>query len=291
LRDEKEISMMKIDDVPATVWPDGIRCAVMFTFDVDGETLWISRNPDNWNRPANLAQGAYGPKVGVPKILDLLDRHEVKSTFFIPAWILEKYPDMSREVLARGHEVAYHGYLHEFDINAGYAKEKEILDRSLDIFDRVLKIRPVGLRSPMAEVTESTIRLMHEYDFLYSSTMMDADYPYFWSYQSRQSRIVELPIQWMWDDSSYFFFTLSEPARRGISSCSKVYEIWTEEFDGIRDHGATMNLIFHPQIIGRFSRIHLMDRLLTCMKGKDGTWLTTCREVAQFWQGRRASGG
>ena len=265
-------------------WPQGIQCAVFFSFDVDGETLWISRDPKNWNRPANLAQGAYGPKIGVPKILKLLDKHGIKTTFFVPGWIIEKYPDMAREIAARGHEIGYHGYLHEFDPNAGYEKEKEMMNRCFDIFDRILKFRPVGLRSPMGELTEATVRLMHEFNFLYSSTMMDDDYPYFWTYQGSRTNIVELPIQWMWDDSSYFFFTLSEPARRGISACSKVYEIWTEEFNGIYENQALFGPLFHPQISGRFSRIQLMDDLLTYMKGKKGTWITTGQEIAKHWR-------
>jgi peptidoglycan/xylan/chitin deacetylase (PgdA/CDA1 family) len=279
-KNPKEDGIKKID----ALWPDGIRCAVFFSFDVDAETLWISRDPKNWNRPANLAQGAYGPKCGVPKILRLLEKHEIKTTFFIPGWVIEKYPEMAKEVLVQGHEIGYHGYLHEFDPNAGYEKEKELMVRCLDIFERVLKIRPRGLRSPMGEITEATIRLMHEYEFLYSSTMMDADYPYLWTYQDKPSSLVELPIQWMWDDSSYFFFTLSEPARRGISACSKVYEIWTEEFDGIYKNQALFSPLFHPQISGRFSRIELMDRLLTYMKSKKGVLITKGEEIARAWQ-------
>ena len=159
----------------SNVWPDGVRCAVTFSFDVDGETLWLSRNPENRYRPGNLAQGAYGPKIAMHKILALFEKHRVKSTFFIPGWIIEKYPRMAQEVLARGHEVGYHGYLHEFDIDAGYEKEKEIMDRTLHIFESILKTRPVGFRSPLYEFTESTLPLMKSYQFLYSSMMMDDD--------------------------------------------------------------------------------------------------------------------
>ncbi|MBW2367649.1 MAG: polysaccharide deacetylase [Deltaproteobacteria bacterium] len=266
------------------VWPKGKQCAVMFSFDLDGETLWTSRNPDNWNRPGNLAQGSYGPKIGMPKILDVLEKHGIKSTFFTPAWIIEKYPEICREIVARGHEMGYHGYLHEFDQTAGYEKEKEIMDRCMDVFDKILKVRPRGYRSPLYEITDAGMRLMNEYDFLYSSNLMDDDYPYLRAERDSSTKIVELPTQWLWEDGSFFFFTLSEPVRRGISSCKQVFDIWTEEFDAIYTHGAFLNLVFHPQIIGRFSRVQLLDDLLTYMKSKTGAWITSGEDIAGFWR-------
>lgn len=266
------------------IWPQGKRCAVMFSFDLDGETLWTSRNPDNWNRPGNLAQGSYGPRIGTPKILDVLQKHDIKSSFYIPAWIVEKYPEICKDIVSRGHEIGYHGYLHEFDQKAGYEKEKAIMVRCLDIFDKILKTRPCGYRSPLYEITDASIRLINEYDFLYSSNLMDDDFPYFWSERDRPSGIVELPTQWLWEDGSYFFFTLSDPVRRGISSCKQTFDIWIEEFDAIYENGAFLNLVFHPQIMGRYSRIKLIDDLLTYMKSKPGIWITTGEEIAQYWR-------
>jgi peptidoglycan-N-acetylglucosamine deacetylase len=265
------------------MWPKNKKCAVMFSFDLDGETLWTSRNLDNWNRPGNLAQGAYGPRVAMPKILDVLEKHHIKSTFFTPGWIIEQYPEICRKIVSAGHEIGYHGYLHEYDQTAGYEKEKEIMDRCMDIFDRILEVRPCGLRSPLYEMTDSSIRLMNEYKFLYSSTFMDDDYPYFWNTRNRSSNVVELPTQWLWEDASYFFFTLSDPVRRGISSCKQVLDIWIEEFDAIYENGAFLNLVFHPQIMGRFSRIKLIDDLLDYMKSKPGTWIATGAEIAQYY--------
>jgi len=259
---------------------------VSFSFDLDGETLWTSRNSENWKRPGNLAQGAYGPKIGTPKILDVLEKHDVKTTFFIPTWIVEKYPDLCRNIVARGHEIGWHGYLHEFDPNAGYEKEKEIMDRCLETFDKVLKVRPRGYRSPLYEITEAGKRIIDEYDFLYSSNFMDDDYPYLWNDDACARKIVELPTQWLWEDGSFFFFTLSEPVRRGISSCKQAFDIWTEEFDAIHANGAFLNLVFHPQIMGRFSRIQLLDDLLSYMKSKPGTWIAASEDIAQFWLDR-----
>jgi peptidoglycan/xylan/chitin deacetylase (PgdA/CDA1 family) len=86
----------------------------MLTFDFDAETLWISRDPENARRPGVLSQGAYGGKVGIPKILELLREEELRGTFFVPGWTAEKYLDRMEAIVKGGHEVGHHGYLHEW---------------------------------------------------------------------------------------------------------------------------------------------------------------------------------
>lgn len=94
-------------------WPNGVKMGVALTFDLDAETFWFSRTMDSLNNPNLMAEGAYGPNVGVPRILDMLDRQELKATFFIPGWVIEKHTEVCREIVRRGHEIGYHGYLHE----------------------------------------------------------------------------------------------------------------------------------------------------------------------------------
>src|SRR5690554_5543125 len=94
------------------MWPEGKRCAVAFTFDFDAEELWIGEDPENAERPGVLSQGAYGAKVGVPRLLELLERHGVRATFFVPGRVAERHPDRVRQILAAGHEVGHHGYTH-----------------------------------------------------------------------------------------------------------------------------------------------------------------------------------
>src|SRR5215813_8157777 len=94
-------------------WKNGARCAVALSFDVDGESPWIHRDPALAERPLHMGMGAYGPKTAMPRIMNVLDRYGVKVCFFIPGWIIERYPEMAREAVRRGHEVGHHGYLHE----------------------------------------------------------------------------------------------------------------------------------------------------------------------------------
>ena len=93
---------------------DGARCAVMLTFDFDAETLWTSRDPANWDRPGVLSQGTYGAKVGVPRIISLLEEEGLPATFFVPGRVAEFHTDKVEAILRAGHEIGHHGYLHEW---------------------------------------------------------------------------------------------------------------------------------------------------------------------------------
>ena len=82
-------------------WPDQKRIAVMMAFDLDAETMWTTRGDGNADHITNLSRGAYGPKQGVPRILNMLDVHQIKATFFIPGVIAEAYPLVPRNWLSR----------------------------------------------------------------------------------------------------------------------------------------------------------------------------------------------
>src|SRR5438876_1036616 len=132
-------------------WPDGARCAIMMTFDLDGESPWIHRDPALAERPLHMSMGAYGPKTGMPRILELLDRYGIKTCFFIPGWIVERYPALCEDIVRRGHEVGHHGYLHEKPFfMKDREEEEELLVKSLEIFEKILGAKPLGARAPSA---------------------------------------------------------------------------------------------------------------------------------------------
>ena len=82
-------------------WPEGMQCGVVLSFDLDAETFWFSRTMDSLNNPNLMAEGAYGPKVAVPRILDMCDRLGIKATFFIPGWVIENHTEVCREIVRR----------------------------------------------------------------------------------------------------------------------------------------------------------------------------------------------
>ncbi len=263
-------------------WKNGARCAVTLSFDVDGESPWIYRDSALAERPLHMSMGAYGPKTGVPRILALLDRYGIKAGFFIPGWIIERYPDMCQEILRRGHELGHHGYLHEKPFFLSSREEEEaLLVKSLAIFDTLLGVKPLGSRAPSADPSQHTMDLLKKHGFVYHSNMMDADLPYL--HKTPHGELVELPTAWANNDFPFFGFSVVPPVGNGIWSQQDVFEIWSEEFEGMYDEGGFYNLMGHPQVIGRPSRMRMLERLIRQILAKKDIWFAKPLDVAEFW--------
>ncbi len=275
--------MPKISSGVESVWPRGKKCAVCLSFDVDGETMWLARDPDNAKRAGLMSQGEYGPRVAVPRILKLLEKHALKATFFIPGWIAEKYRDMVREIHAAGHEIGHHGYLHEWiSHDMQIEKEKEILDKGLSPLLELTGEKPLGYRSPAGEFSVNTFDLLLDYGFIYESTLMNDEIPYVLK-QKAGRKLVEIPFHWVLDDAPFFNWTLRYHNMKTMASPSAVYEIWRSEFDGFYREARCYVLTMHPQIIGRPSRVQMLDRLVSYMKKKPDVWFARLVDVAKYW--------
>jgi peptidoglycan/xylan/chitin deacetylase (PgdA/CDA1 family) len=257
------------------MWPDDIRCPVMLTFDLDGRTLALNRNPDAEQHPTVLSMSDFGPKRGVWRILDLLDEHEIPASFFIPGYIAERNERTVREIVRRGHEVGHHGYMHEPPASLDLEQEIEVIDRSLAILQGITGEKPVGYRSPSWDLSVHTLDLIAERGFAYDSSMMDDDLPYV--LETKSGPLVELPVHWFQDDAPYFWF------HRGAGSMNTPQDVltaWEWEFDGVHKHGGAFMLTCHPQISGHLSRIVMLDKLIRHIKSHPGARFMRCAEVA-----------
>jgi peptidoglycan/xylan/chitin deacetylase (PgdA/CDA1 family) len=269
-------------------WPNGVKVGVCFTFDVDGPLIWRSKvriNP-KFGNPVCLSLGEFGPVVGVPRILKLLKKYDLKACFFFPGGTVEEYPDMVKQVFDEGHEIGFHSYGHVNPADLTYEQEKEDFEKGLDLFQKVFKMRPYGYRSPAADMGDKTWQLLDEFNFVYDSTMMGTDYPYI--KKMKKNNIVVLPMHWMLDDWVHFGWNMypSFPYQANLQSQEAVYEIWKGEFDGMYDldEGCVYTLCMHPQLIGRASRIKLLERLIQYMRQFPGVWIAKPIELARAAQ-------
>ncbi len=256
------------------MWPDGYRCAVALTFDFDAEEVWIGEDPSNADKPGVLSQGTYGAKVAVPLILELLDRHGLTATFFVPGRVAERHPGRVEEIVAAGHELAHHGYTHTSPTKLSREEEELELSKGLEVL-RSFGTEVVGYRSPSWDFSASTEELLETHGFMYSSNFMDDIRPY-----RREGRsLIELPISWILDDAAHFWFDGATWVKK-ISTPEEVRTIWEGEFRGIRDLGGSFVLTMHPQVIGRPGRISMLDGFLGFLLGFKDVWFATCRELA-----------
>jgi peptidoglycan-N-acetylglucosamine deacetylase len=264
---------------PPITWPRGVKSAVCLTFDLDAETAWISRDPANIDRLSVMSQGAYGPKVGVPLILDFLDRNQIKTTFFVPGWTAERWPDVVAEIHRRGHEIGHHGYLHEALEGKTRAEEEAILTSSSRILAGITGASPIGYRAPLYEITHETMGLLRHHGFLYASNLQDSLWPY---RHPGSPPLVELPATWILDDGPFWAFGLRPQLYRQIFPPSAVRSVWGDEFRGIHHVGGLSMFILHPQYSGRPSRVQMLQELVDDMRALDGVWFTHGAELARY---------
>lgn len=257
------------------MWPDKLESAVCFTFDFDAETPWIEEDADSINRPGVISMARYGPRIAIPLILALLERHKIKSTFFVPGKVAEDYPQAIEAISAAGHELAAHGYTHTPPRMLSYDQEEGQLVRTKELLE-AFGAKIEGYRAPLWDISENTLPLLQKHGFRYSSNLMDDIRPY----RHPRTDVIELPVQFILDDWTLFGLGPGNMEKK-VARNSEVREIWESEFEGIRDLRGLFVLGMHPQIIGRPSRLKMLDEFVSFVKSHENTWIATCSDVAK----------
>jgi peptidoglycan-N-acetylglucosamine deacetylase len=273
------------------IWKGKYRCAVTISVDFDAETLWSGTF--KLLTPSPLSRGDYDIRAGVPRILDLMDRHQLPATFMVPGQVIDDHPDVCREIASRNVEIGYHGYYHESVLDVSIEEERELMRRGIGRIEDVFDATPRGNRSPPFALGPHTADLLEEFGFAYDSSLFGHDEPY-------RPRVpvtggpprdfVELPVSWELDDAPYFLFSFF-PYMSGMATPSQVLEIWKAEFDGSYAAGGCFLLVVHPFCIGRYPRIKMLGELIDYIKGHDDVWFATHLEVAQEWRAAQEAAG
>ncbi len=182
-------------------WPGGARCAVALSFDSDHETSDLREGGKSIGR---LAWGQYRRRVGVPRILKLLDKYQVKASFYVPAVTALLHPDEQRRVVAEGHEIGIHGWIHELNSVLPYEAERDLMLRAAEVLEKISGVRPVGLRTPSWDFSWNTLAIEAEMGLLYDSSLMSDEDCYELLLDGAPNGVVELPVEWVRDDAVYF---------------------------------------------------------------------------------------
>ncbi len=261
-----------------SAWPGGSGVAVALSFDSDHETIPL-RNGET--HPGRLSQGEYGARVAVPRILEILERHRVPASFFVPAVAALLHPDEMKTCVAAGHEIAVHGWIHEWNTTLSRTAERDLLQRSIEVLERLSGSRPVGIRTPSWDLSEATLDIIREMGLLYDLSLMADDDPYELLVAGEPTGIVEIPVEWIRDDAPYL--TMDRlTATRPYTPPRMLLQLWIDEFEQARRSGGLFQLTLHPHVIGHRSRIIVLEQLLEHIAAMKGVWFARHDEIARY---------
>jgi peptidoglycan/xylan/chitin deacetylase (PgdA/CDA1 family) len=259
-------------------WKGGARCAVAFSFDSDHETNELREGGKSIGR---MAWGQFGNRVCIPRILKLLGKYGVPASFYVPAVVALIYPDEQRRLVAEGHEVAMHSWIHELNSVLSYNDERDIMLRSQDTLEKVTGVRPEGMRTASWDFSPHTLRIEKEMELLYDSSLMADEDCYELLMDGEPTGVIELPVEWVRDDAVYFMMHRFQ-GLRPYTPPSDVFDIFRREFDAAYEDGGVFQLTMHPHISGYRSRIWILEELIRHAQSKPGVWFATHRDVVEW---------
>ena len=254
-------------------WPNGAKVAVCLAFEMDAEASGVAPAEA---LPVPLSAREYGVIKGLPRVLDVLDRHNVPATFYFAAVNASLHPDVVEQVKKRNrHEIALNGWMHENLAELDdEAAEQRLLTDSLATLTKISGKRPVGWRAPSWTFSRYTLGQLQKAGFLYDSSLMGRDEPYEINANGQPTGVIELPLEAILNDEPYFTTSRSFPAPELI------FKVYQDEFDVAYREGTMLLLTLHPYVAGHRSRITYLDNLLTYMKSKPGVWFATSEQIA-----------
>ena len=255
-------------------WPGQYKAAISFTMDNLGEAQDVNKGV--W--PAEQPIGShYSVKNQIPRILDLLDKFDVKATYFAEAWSLDVYPDIVKEMSHRGHEIAWHGYQHETWSSLSPDEEKVNFQKS---FEKASKhgVKYHGFRPPGGTINDRTFDLLHEYDISYVSPLgslgVDRD-------------IIVLPFEWKTVDAHYYMDKFSG-IRKSLGDQEEVMSpgafrdyLFSKISEVAKTH-SYISILFHPFLQTNEEKFSVLTDVLERLSSDPSIWCAPCQEVAAW---------
>jgi len=268
--------------------------SVCVTVELDGTALWSGTMKAS--SASDLSKGEF-ERVAVPRVLRLLARYGVASTWFVPGAVAKTFPELAHSVVEHGHELAHHGWAHE-GVAADEDANRRVLEQGLESLEAVAGSRPVGYRVPGGFMTHEQLALLREYGFAWDSSLQGTDFLAYYvrvgdrfasdgSYEyGEPSDLVEVPVSWQLDDFPAFEFVWN--FNSGLRSPSHVLEVWRGDFDFMRRDvpDGVFSPCLHSQVIGRGHRLLMLEALLEYVTRVDRVRFETVTSYVTSWRRR-----
>jgi peptidoglycan/xylan/chitin deacetylase (PgdA/CDA1 family) len=256
-------------------WPNGARVAVLLTFDDDTQAPLLR---DGTTEPTALSASDYGARTGTPRLLEILDRHQVPATFFVTGVDSLIHPELVPSLLKSGrNEIGIHGWIHEYPPTLdSEAEEERLLDKAIARISSLTGKKPAGYRAPSWAFSSHTMDLIRKKGFVYDSSLQSSEVPYRILAHGQDTGVVELPIDWTLTETPYL------GAEGHMPSPDLLFQLYKQEFDGAYKEGTVFILTLHPYLSGHRAPMQHLDDLITYMQSRPGVWFTTGEQLAHY---------
>lgn len=268
-----------------SLWPNGARCAVVITVDMDGDLGVLASEPRVRGRDKTLSVWRYGITRGAERLLTALDDAGLRASWFVPGLQAETRDGLVAAIATAGHEVACHGHAHEDFNTLDRAGQRDAVARGCDALAAVTGHRPTGFRTPSGSWAPELEEDLAALGIRWTSAWNGDDLPYFHLRRDGVS-VVELPVHYELEDYGHFVFNLDPAFPKGQGRIAPYREVlgnWSQEFDAYHRFGLCYVLRLNTDILGTPGRIGLLTDLVAHMRGRDGVWFATGAEVADWW--------
>jgi peptidoglycan-N-acetylglucosamine deacetylase len=276
--------------------PPGKKCAFFYFIDVDGPDLWIGGGFESKPLPTTVSRGTYGPREGLPRLLNLFKKMDLKFTFAIPGHIAETFPEECKRIVAEGHEIAHHGYHHEDVTKMTREEEMAVMIKGTESLKKVLGVKPEGYDQFSPSVSVNTHEILEELGFVYAMTEQESEFnPYRMRVGDvirldgpitfgRKTKVVEIPWNWYLDDFPYFDYIWA--TQTGLRDPRTVFPIYKDFFDYMYENvpGGVMHIHIHPQVSGHAHILPRMEEFLQYVKSHQDVWMPRAIDVARAFE-------
>ncbi|ARU94470.1 polysaccharide deacetylase family protein [Tatumella citrea] len=263
-------------------WPSGYQSAALISIDFNDIHGILTQAPAVAGRDKTLSVWRYGTLRGVERLLALLAESEVQASWCLPAIVAEEQPELARQIVANGHEIACSGDRHEDFSLLSLQQQIDSVKRGCEKLSAITGQAVKGFRTPAGQWKPGLASALTELGICWSSSWRGDDLPYF----HPGTRLVELPMHYTLEDEPYFAFNLSPaipPGQSRIAPYGETLANLSQDFEAFHRFGLCYLLRLHPEITGTAGRIGIVRSLLQLLK-KNSVWIATAGQIANHWQ-------
>ena len=284
-----------------------ILCA--FGVDVDAVAGWLGSYGGE-DSPCDISRGLFSGEVGVPRLVNLFDRYAIPTTWFIPGHSIETFPEQCKMVVDAGHEIGMHGYSHENPIAMTPEQEIAVMDKCINLIEKLAKRRPTGYVAPWWEFSTVTNELLLARGIKYDHSLMNDDFhPFYvrvgdsWTpidyskhpdewmtplVRGQETDLIDIPGSWYLDDLPPMMFIKSAPNSFGFVNPRDIEELWRDQFDWVyrENDYAVFTMTIHPDVSGRPQVLLMLERMIEYITSHTGVRFCTFDEIADDFRQR-----